>query len=153
MYADPVLFQNKSVAVRLICDLFLPDIYFIFRHVSNGKTRGNKMSNSTSQNRQVKIKKKGSFTRNLPLYLLMIHGLLNLIINNSAIHFAIIWHLSYSVRFWQSLWRFSLSRYARKCCVFIRRAFWFRIFCPLRLSAIWHLRFSARITVLSTIQS
>lgn len=40
------------------------------------------MSNSTSQNRQGKIKKKGSFTRNLPLYLLMIPGLLYLIINN-----------------------------------------------------------------------
>ena len=82
MYADPVLFQNKSVAVRLMCSSFLPGIYFIFRHVSNGKTRGNKMSNSTSQNRQGKIKKKGSFTRNLPLYLLMIPGLLYLIINN-----------------------------------------------------------------------
>ena len=40
------------------------------------------MSNSTSQNRQGKIKKKGSFTRNLPLYLLMIPGLLYLINNN-----------------------------------------------------------------------
>ena len=40
------------------------------------------MSNSTSQNRQGKIKKKGSFARDLPLYLLMIPGLLYLIINN-----------------------------------------------------------------------
>ena len=37
------------------------------------------MSNSTSQNGQGKIKKKGSCTRNLPLYLLMIPGLLYLI--------------------------------------------------------------------------
>ena len=43
------------------------------------------MSNSTSQNRQGKIKKKGSFTRDLPLYLLMIPGLLYLIINNYLI--------------------------------------------------------------------
>ena len=107
MYADPVLFQNKSVAVRLICGLFLPGIYFIFRHVSNGKTRGNKMSNSTSQNRQGKIKKKGSFTRNLPLYLLMIPGLLYLIINNYLPMFGLTFafkKINYTVGVFDSPW-------------------------------------------------
>ena len=107
MYADPVLFQNKSVAVRLMCSSFLPGIYFIFRHVSNGKTRGNKMSNSTSQNRQGKIKKKGSFTRNLPLYLLMIPGLLYLIINNYLPMFGLTFafkKINYTVGVFESPW-------------------------------------------------
>ena len=93
---------RRKVYVR-----FLPGIYFIFRHVSNGKTRGNKMSNSTSQNGQGKIKKKGSCTRNLPLYLLMIPGLLYLIINNYLPMFGLTFafkKINYTVGVFESPW-------------------------------------------------
>ena len=65
------------------------------------------MSNSTSQNRQGKIKKKGSFTRNLPLYLLMIPGLLYLIINNYLPMFGLTFafkKINYTVGVFDSPW-------------------------------------------------
>ena len=65
------------------------------------------MSNSTSQNRQGKIKKKGSFTRNLPLYLLMIPGLLYLIINNYLPMFGLTFafkKINYTVGVFESPW-------------------------------------------------
>ena len=65
------------------------------------------MSNSTSQNGQGKIKKKGSCTRNLPLYLLMIPGLLYLIINNYLPMFGLTFafkKINYTVGVFESPW-------------------------------------------------